>query len=367
MAPGRAAGSRNDATPLPRWRHGHHLPDLLKTATKWAGKSKDPQGVSNGLPERNPDTDPPPGNFPRRFQACGHKVWAQQHLGRAGFWRVPTGSDVDASLCQGPATAGTSEQPPWLRRSCCAKGTRPGRGSHAGSRCSLVPFLQHRAHGETLECLQAWKRPSGTRPQGKSTCPHGLYQFAVSFLFAGDDALLAQVLELKGVVRVMSRAADPDRPVLAKPPTLTWQRLILSVEVLHSKFWMLKSFNSELMLAVLVVNAALALATRPKSQVVKSNMEMYRSMWENHIHVLTEAVDDITSIDDFLAVSGFFPQNFLDLKNKTKPSNNSCVKEESVIGQLLISEKTPGFLVYLHSLVEHSWMMDNISQPVSKD
>lgn len=55
---------------------------------------------------------------------------------------------------------------------------------------------------------------------------------------------------------------------------------------------------------VQVINAALALAARPKSQVVKNNMEMYRSTWENHIHVLTEAVDDITSIDDFLAVSG---------------------------------------------------------------
>ncbi|KAM9232679.1 catenin alpha-3 [Leptosomus discolor] len=52
-----------------------------------------------------------------------------------------------------------------------------------------------------------------------------------------------------------------------------------------------------------VINAALALAARPKSQVMKNNMEMYRSTWENHIHVLTEAVDDITSIDDFLAVS----------------------------------------------------------------
>uniref|UniRef100_A0A672U967 Catenin alpha 3 n=1 Tax=Strigops habroptila TaxID=2489341 RepID=A0A672U967_STRHB len=52
-----------------------------------------------------------------------------------------------------------------------------------------------------------------------------------------------------------------------------------------------------------VINAALALAARPKSHVVKNNMEMYRSTWENHIHVLTEAVDDITSIDDFLAVS----------------------------------------------------------------
>ncbi|XP_053519802.1 catenin alpha-3 isoform X2 [Artibeus jamaicensis] len=53
-----------------------------------------------------------------------------------------------------------------------------------------------------------------------------------------------------------------------------------------------------------IINAALALAARPKSQVVKKTMEMYKRAWENHIHVLTEAVDDITSIDDFLAVSG---------------------------------------------------------------
>lgn len=33
-------------------------------------------------------------------------------------------------------------------------------------------------------------------------------------------------------------------------------------------------------------------------------MEMYKNTWENHIRVLTEAVDDIISIDDFLAVSG---------------------------------------------------------------
>ncbi|XP_077206874.1 catenin alpha-3 isoform X4 [Paroedura picta] len=52
-----------------------------------------------------------------------------------------------------------------------------------------------------------------------------------------------------------------------------------------------------------VVGAALALAAKPKSQVVKSNMEMYKNTWEKHIRVLTEAVDDITSIDDFLAVS----------------------------------------------------------------
>ncbi|XP_060049472.1 catenin alpha-3 [Erinaceus europaeus] len=52
-----------------------------------------------------------------------------------------------------------------------------------------------------------------------------------------------------------------------------------------------------------IINAALALASRPNSQVVKKTMEMYKRTWENHIHVLTEAVDDITSIDDFLAVS----------------------------------------------------------------
>ena len=33
-------------------------------------------------------------------------------------------------------------------------------------------------------------------------------------------------------------------------------------------------------------------------------MEIYKNTWENHIRVLTEAVDDIISIDDFLAVSG---------------------------------------------------------------
>ncbi|XP_060097101.1 catenin alpha-3 isoform X1 [Heteronotia binoei] len=52
-----------------------------------------------------------------------------------------------------------------------------------------------------------------------------------------------------------------------------------------------------------VVNAALALAAKPTSQVVKSNMEMYKNTWESHIRMLTEAMDDITSIDDFLAVS----------------------------------------------------------------
>ncbi|XP_012514034.1 PREDICTED: catenin alpha-3 [Propithecus coquereli] len=61
--------------------------------------------------------------------------------------------------------------------------------------------------------------------------------------------------------------------------------------------------NHPVRLCPSIINAALALAARPKSQVVKNTMEMYKRTWENHIHVLTEAVDDITSIDDFLAVS----------------------------------------------------------------
>ena len=33
-------------------------------------------------------------------------------------------------------------------------------------------------------------------------------------------------------------------------------------------------------------------------------MEAFRVSWEREVRTLTEAVDDITTIDDFLAVSG---------------------------------------------------------------
>lgn len=32
-------------------------------------------------------------------------------------------------------------------------------------------------------------------------------------------------------------------------------------------------------------------------------MDVFREAWENQVRILTEAVDDITTIDDFLAVS----------------------------------------------------------------
>eukprot|EP00062_Callorhinchus_milii_P001453 gi/632936603/ref/XP_007895477.1/ PREDICTED: catenin alpha-3 isoform X1 [Callorhinchus milii] len=52
-----------------------------------------------------------------------------------------------------------------------------------------------------------------------------------------------------------------------------------------------------------VINAALALAAMPKSQTIKTNMEIYKKAWETHVQLLIEAVDDITCIDDFLAIS----------------------------------------------------------------
>ena len=55
-----------------------------------------------------------------------------------------------------------------------------------------------------------------------------------------------------------------------------------------------------------VVNAAKILAARPRSKVAVENMDVFRDAWENQVRILTEAVDDITTIDDFLAVSGEF-------------------------------------------------------------
>lgn len=52
-----------------------------------------------------------------------------------------------------------------------------------------------------------------------------------------------------------------------------------------------------------VINAARILAARPKSKVAQENMDSFRESWDNHVRTLTEAVDDITTIDDFLAVS----------------------------------------------------------------
>ncbi|XP_017282131.1 catenin alpha-1 [Kryptolebias marmoratus] len=52
-----------------------------------------------------------------------------------------------------------------------------------------------------------------------------------------------------------------------------------------------------------VINAALALAAKPNSKVAQDNMDAFKDQWEKQVRVLTDAVDDITSIDDFLSVS----------------------------------------------------------------
>ncbi|XP_073199014.1 catenin alpha-2 isoform X1 [Lepidochelys kempii] len=52
-----------------------------------------------------------------------------------------------------------------------------------------------------------------------------------------------------------------------------------------------------------VINAALTLAARPQSKVAQDNMDVFKDQWEKQVRVLTEAVDDITSVDDFLSVS----------------------------------------------------------------
>lgn len=53
-----------------------------------------------------------------------------------------------------------------------------------------------------------------------------------------------------------------------------------------------------------VVNAARVLTARPRSKVALENMDVFKDAWERQVQLLMEAVDDITTIDDFLAVSG---------------------------------------------------------------
>ncbi|RVE43028.1 hypothetical protein evm_012340 [Chilo suppressalis] len=52
-----------------------------------------------------------------------------------------------------------------------------------------------------------------------------------------------------------------------------------------------------------VINAARVLAARPRSRVAQENATAFARAWEAHVKLLTDAVDDITTIDDFLAVS----------------------------------------------------------------
>ena len=53
-----------------------------------------------------------------------------------------------------------------------------------------------------------------------------------------------------------------------------------------------------------VINAARTLAARPRSRAARENMDVFKTAWESQVHLLVDAVDEITGIDEFLAVSG---------------------------------------------------------------
>lgn len=53
----------------------------------------------------------------------------------------------------------------------------------------------------------------------------------------------------------------------------------------------------------LVINASQILCSFPNSSEALKNMEIFRTEWSNQVKLLNLAVDDITSINDFLAVS----------------------------------------------------------------
>ena len=52
-----------------------------------------------------------------------------------------------------------------------------------------------------------------------------------------------------------------------------------------------------------MINAARVLASRPRSKVAQEPLHVFTDAWITQVRILTDAVDDITTVDDFLAVS----------------------------------------------------------------
>ena len=65
-----------------------------------------------------------------------------------------------------------------------------------------------------------------------------------------------------------------------------------------------------------LVNAARILAGRSASPVALETMDGLRIRWHRHVRLLTEAVDDITTMEDFLAIS----------ENHILEDINSCIQ-----------------------------------------
>lgn len=78
-----------------------------------------------------------------------------------------------------------------------------------------------------------------------------------------------------------------------------------------------------------VINAARTLAARPRSKAALDNMDVFKVQWEGGVRLLTEAVDDITTIEYFLAVSGMFgcPEAVLTGKGVVRPDITACMLE----------------------------------------
>lgn len=52
-----------------------------------------------------------------------------------------------------------------------------------------------------------------------------------------------------------------------------------------------------------VINAAKVLVLRPQSKVAQENMDVFKDAWLKNTRLLTDSVDDIISIHEFLSVS----------------------------------------------------------------
>ena len=75
-----------------------------------------------------------------------------------------------------------------------------------------------------------------------------------------------------------------------------------------------------------VINAARVLTARPRSKVALENMDVFKEAWERQVHLLMDAVDDITTIDDFLAVSGSLLAAFAYILLQSVPKNGFLLK-----------------------------------------
>uniref|UniRef100_A0A8C8SNQ9 Catenin alpha-1 n=1 Tax=Pelusios castaneus TaxID=367368 RepID=A0A8C8SNQ9_9SAUR len=89
-----------------------------------------------------------------------------------------------------------------------------------------------------------------------------------------------------------------------------------------------------------VINAALALAAKPQSKLAQENMDLFKEQWEKQVRVLTDAVDDITSIDDFLAVSGNKVSYFQSLSTLSERSSQSPLSRDTVHNASQIHQPT---------------------------